>query len=286
MGLISENIFEIEHLVCEYSRDMPVLVIPELQIKKGELIFVVGASGIGKSTFIETLGLMNNTIAQDKKTIIRYPDGTNMLDMSQIWSGPASVAADFRKRHFSFIFQQTNLMPNFTAGENVAIGMLLQNRSMDEIKPGILTLMEQFNLPGDIFDRKVFELSGGQKQRLAFLRAVTSGFEVLFGDEPTGNLDGETARLLMQFLTGLLKREEKTALIVSHDLPLSLQFADRILVITPQRDTIKHAGRVYGLLSPDSQLIRNAGSGWVDYHQQTITDPHGWLRMKIDFSAS
>ena len=279
------NIFEIEHLTCQYTTDTPVLSIPKLDIKRGELIFVVGISGIGKSTFIETLGLMNNTIAAHEKTSVRFVDDEGATkELTKIWSGPPAIASDFRKKHFSFIFQQTNLMPNFTAGENVAIGMLIQNRSMAEVKPKILALMAHFNLPADLFDRKVYELSGGQKQRLAFLRAVTSDFEVLFGDEPTGNLDPETAKMLMQFLTGLLKKEQKTALIVSHDLPLSVAFADRILVITPQASQVNASGRIYGLLDAENQLIRNGAQQWQTNSKQQVDDPLNWLRQKIDYS--
>lgn len=280
------NIFEIEYLTCQYSTDTPVLSIPKLQIRRGELIFIVGISGIGKSTFIETLGLMSNTIASGEKTSIRFVDEeSGTKDLTQIWSGPAGIASDFRKKYFSFIFQQTNLMPNFTAGENVAIGMLIQNQSMADVKPKILALMAQFNLPADVFDRKVYELSGGQKQRLAFLRAVTSDFEVLFGDEPTGNLDPETAKMLLQFLTGLLKKEQKTALIVSHDLPLSVTFADRILVIIPQVQQSNNSERVYGLLNAENQLVRNGNQGWYNNDDEPIPDPLNWLRQKIDYST-
>jgi ABC-type lipoprotein export system ATPase subunit len=280
------HIFEIEHLTCQYKRGVPALRIPALQIRRGELIFVVGISGIGKSTFIETLGLMNNTIAPDENTSIRFVDAAGTVtDLAKVWSGAAGISAGFRKKHFSFIFQHTNLMPNFTAGENVAISMLIQNRSMTEVQEKVISMMERFNLPQDIFARPVFSLSGGQKQRLAFLRAVMSDFDILFGDEPTGNLDSQTAELLMGFLQELLKKDGRTALIVSHDLALSLQFADRIFVITP--DAAPRAGTSampVGLLQTSHQLAADEQRNWHDHTGQPVYDPLQWLREKLSAS--
>jgi ABC-type lipoprotein export system ATPase subunit len=277
------NIFEIEALSCQYKPDTPVLRIQQLHIPRGELIFIVGVSGVGKSTFIETLGLMNNTIVPDTTTQIKFMDSSGVVnELSGVWSQPPTVAADFRKKHFSFIFQQTNLMPNFTVGENLAIGMLIQNRKMEEIKPRILSLMEVFHLPTHIFDSKVYELSGGQRQRLAFLRAVTSNFEVLFGDEPTGNLDQKTAHTLMRYLVSLLKQEKKTGLIVSHDQQLAFEFADRIIIITPQRTDSE---QIFGLITETEQLIRKANNQWETGNHKIVTDPKTWLSQKIAHSA-
>ncbi|WP_235299139.1 ABC transporter ATP-binding protein [Portibacter marinus] len=227
-----EIIYDISNLECQYIPGTTVLKIPNLQIPKGKLVFVLGVSGIGKSTFIETLGLMNRTIHVTEETSVKFNNGGELEEIKNIWERDNRSLSKFRNDHFSFIFQNTNLMPNFSAGENMCISMLIEGKKLSDVKEKVLEVMEKLNLDAELYDRKIQELSGGQRQRLAFVRAIIAGFNVLFGDEPTGNLDRDTGHKLMRTLKSNLSEYNRTGIIVSHDIDLALSFADIILLLS------------------------------------------------------
>ncbi|HKL03621.1 MAG TPA: ABC transporter ATP-binding protein [Cryomorphaceae bacterium] len=256
-----ENVFQISDLTCEYIFQKPVLQIKTLLIPRGKLIFVVGASGIGKSTFIETLGFMNRTIAHSPGLSLKYSATSQSpsQELKSFWDLSNDELSNFRRENFSFIFQNTNLMPNFTAGENMMFSLLLQGKSILKSKERVLEVMRLLSLDEEIFDKRITALSGGQRQRLAFVRAITSEFKVLFGDEPTGNLDEKTADDLMVVLKHILETENKTGIIVSHDLDLALQFADVIIPIT-QRELDAHG--VIGEIH-EKNIISRKGTHWL-----------------------
>lgn len=271
------NLFEIRNLACGYLPGLTTLELSRLDIPAGKLVFVIGKSGIGKSTFIESLGLMNNTILENTDTHIGfYPGKGQSVELSSVWKMHNTDLSNLRKEYFSFVFQNTNLMPNFTAGENMMTSLLIQGKSIETAKPIVLEVMKRLSLDSDLFDRKTTELSGGQRQRLAFVRAVISDFVVLFGDEPTGNLDEKTAADLMTVLKGFIEEENKTAIIVSHDLKLAQNFADIIVPLTPVFDDkgISHgevkesniASKRDGVWThPDGQSIPNPASFFAQY---------------------
>lgn len=231
---MNKPVFKIKNLTCEYLPGRPVLHIRDLEIPRGALMFVIGRSGIGKSTFIETLGLMNNTIGNSADLSMRFfaEENDEGTELKTIWRETNTVSSEFRKKNFSFIFQNTNLMLNFGAGENMMMSLLIKGTPIEEARLTVLKVMQGLSLGKEIFDKKITELSGGQRQRLAFVRAVTADFQVLFGDEPTGNLDKNTAHELMGTLKKIVAEENKTGIIVSHDLELAVHFADVILPIT------------------------------------------------------
>jgi len=238
-------IFEIRDLVCRYKEaSNPVLHIPALTIYKGQLVFVVGISGSGKSTFLESLGLMNNTIDKGSK-IAFYPDADQVLQLGDVWQNNQSKLDDFRKKYLSFIFQQTNLMPNFSCGENMMITALMKGESLADAKKKALQYMEILKLREEVFDKPPVEVSGGQKQRIAFIRAICGEFSVLFGDEPTGHMDPTTAKELIQCLKILLKGNQKTGILVSHDLDLALRYADMIIPICLDPKDKSKPGTIY-----------------------------------------
>jgi ABC-type lipoprotein export system ATPase subunit len=263
---MEDHIFTIRSLTCAYLPNNPVLEIADLAIPAGQLVFVIGKSGIGKSTLIETLGLMNRTIAPEPDTSLRLnPPNEEAIELRESWSWSNERLSNFRRRHFSFIFQQTNLMPNFSVGENMAISLLIEGHNFAAAKRKVLSVMDKLSLANRIFDKKITEISGGQRQRLAFVRAITSDFTVLFGDEPTGNLDPHTAEKLMAVLKETVNQKHKTVILVSHDLNLAEQFADCIIPITP---VSTGSGEMIGSILK-AHILRRSGLGWVDSTGET-----------------
>lgn len=234
-----EKLFEIQNLRCSYDKhyregqSKVVLEIEHLAIPRGKKIFIVGESGIGKSTILETLGMMNNTIVPgDPTTFDFYESADKALDLKGMWKKRDKVLSDFRLKHYSFIFQSTNLMRNFTAFENIAFTRMLQGFSKFSCFQRTKKVLADLGLDHIDEKRMAQELSGGQQQRLAFARAILPNFTVLFGDEPTGNLDAENAVRVMEILTNKLSEHEgASAIIVSHDMHLAVTFADVIVKI-------------------------------------------------------
>ena len=233
------KLFEIEHLRCSYDKNYReglsrvVLEIEHLIIPRGKKVFIVGESGIGKSTILETLGMMNNTIVPDSQTQFVFFDNEGKeVDLKGMWNKRDKILSDFRLKNYSFIFQSTNLMKNFTAFENIAFTRMLQGFSRFSSFQRTKKVLEDLGLEHVDEQRMAQELSGGQQQRLAFARAILPDFTVLFGDEPTGNLDAENAIRVMEILNQKLSEHDgASAIIVSHDMHLAVSFADVIIKI-------------------------------------------------------
>ena len=256
-------VFNIKNLECKYKTGAnSVLLVDNLQIKKGEVVFFLGASGVGKSTILETLGLMNNTISTNSRTIFNFHKDGSILDMKNIWQQKESYLADFRKKNLSFIFQSTNLFPTLNAEDNVLLTPMLQGTSEMQAKNNARSIFKKIfqkeykDILGDkgvqetnIFGmkyckvyngKKISEMSGGQRQRLAFVRAIASNYNILFADEPTGNLDWANANNLMTYLIEDIKSKGATSVIVSHDISLAVQHADKIVYIEKIENVIKN----------------------------------------------
>ncbi len=246
-------------MTAAYDAAQPVLYIEELHIPRGGVFFVLGASGIGKSTLLEILGMMNDPFLPGTAVFEYTPKGKEPISLDKLWNASDDSRSAFRREQYSFIFQNTNLMPNFTAGENMAYTLMLEGKSLEESREKVLSVMPELGLDTSLFDRPIHHLSGGQRQRLAFVRAFVSTFEVLFGDEPTGNLDPNTARNMMNTLTDFVHTQHKTAVLVSHDLGLASEFADRIYYLKKSEGSDAQQPR--GILSNKQVLIRKNG-GW------------------------
>lgn len=259
-------LFDIKDMRCSYEhpyvegRSRVVLEIHSLKIERGQRVFIVGESGIGKSTILETLGMMNNTIVPDASArFVFYDKDGTATDLCQLWHGGDENLSRFRLLNYSFIFQSTNLMRNFTAYENVAYTRMLQGYSRRECFEKTKQVLVELGLEGVEVHRMTQELSGGQQQRLAFARAVLPDYTVLFGDEPTGNLDPENAMRVMQVLDKRIKEQSgATAVIVSHDMHLATTFADVIVKIrkaTKPRTISEEEDLAYGYID-DSCVFR------------------------------
>lgn len=262
------NLFSIENLRCSYERpymegrSRVVLEIKKLDIAKGQKIFIVGESGIGKSTILETLGMMNNTLVPDATTKFIFCDKKNKeKDMKDLWMATDDELSSFRRSHYSFIFQSTNLMRNFTAYENVAFTRMQQGYSQEEAYLRTRQVLTDLGLEHIDETRMAQELSGGQQQRLAFARAILPDFTVLFGDEPTGNLDPENAMRVMSILSQKLDEQNgASAIIVSHDMHLATSFADVIIKIKKMvrpRQNENDDEVTYGLIDEDCVFVPN-----------------------------
>ena len=287
------DLFTIENLRCSYDRpyreglSRVVLEIKRLHLKRGKKVFIVGESGIGKSTILETLGMMNNTIVPDKdaRFFFHETDGRG-TDLLALWHGSDEILSQFRLRNYSFIFQSTNLMRNFTAYENVAYTRMLQGYGRQETFERTRKLLADLGLEHVNEQRMAQELSGGQQQRLAFARAILPDFTVLFGDEPTGNLDPENAQRVMRVLVQKIDElQDASAIIVSHDMKLATTFADVIVKIRknirpklhPEDDELS-----FGVIDDCSVFVpdstRAAWTNGVDTY--TTTDFEDYLRKK------
>jgi len=257
-----KNIFSISNLVCSYSGkpEEKVLEISELEIPEGKLTFLLGSSGSGKSTLLETLGMMNNTIASGK---VNLNYNNESIELHQLWNGNNEAEiSKIRKRHLSFIFQNTNLMENFTAYENISLSrMIKESIGESDVLAGAKELMKKVNLPENEVDETTLavNLSGGQKQRLAFVRALNTNTTILLGDEPTGNLDEANANELIS----ILKNNSKniTSIIVSHDINLALNHCDRIVVLT------KDKSKGYGEILKENIFDRSI---WENYNPEEL----------------
>lgn len=250
-------IFTINNLECGYALGNPVLEIPALTIPKGKLVFVIGASGGGKSTLLETLGLMNKTVLS-ASCLNFHEEGDDTISLDALWEAKDDVIDAFRKKHFSFIFQKTNLMPNFTCGENMMLPALFKGQQYGYVRQRVFSYMEELKMRSDIFGEKISNISGGQRQRLAFIRAMVADFTILFGDEPTGNLDPTTARIVMDVLKRHLIATEKTGIVVSHDIGLAIEFADMIVPIT----MVGNGEQKKGVVVKDNLLFAKGNGGW------------------------
>jgi ABC-type lipoprotein export system ATPase subunit len=260
------SVFVIENLRCSYqNKEQPVVFIEKLEIPRGKLTVILGRSGSGKSTLVEALGLMNNTI-QGGKVHYHSPDG--LIDLAQIWHKPRKVAA-IRKDYFSFIFQDDYLMPHYTCGENVLIARLIQGGISRAFANDLLDKpMNSLKLSGNGLQMRFpFQIAGGQKQRLSFTRAVVKNFDMLFGDEPTGNLDNKSSVDLFDFIKEIIREKHCSAIIVSHNIELSVEKADKIIVLTPSDDNLSHF-----TMKPEHVFCRDSDKVWDERYKSELVN--------------
>lgn len=256
--------FDIKHLTCQYKGALQaVLHIEELRIERGKIVFFVGPSGVGKSTLLETLGLMNDTISKNKEGSISFysTDGAEH-SLKTLWQRNETIMAAFRRKYFSFIFQNTNLFSTISAIDNVNVVQLMKGVSLSQADKKTRAIFERLELPSDM-DRNhpVTALSGGQRQRIAFARAMVSEFDVLFADEPTGNLDWFNAHTVMKTIKEVIHNNQsniskRAAVIVSHDTELALSFADTIVFIE------KDMSNKIGIIKTNSIYHKSGDADW------------------------
>lgn len=188
------------------------------EVEKGEFVGIMGASGSGKSTLLNLLATL------DKPT-----DGKIQINQSDVTKLSGNQLADFRSREIGFIFQDFNLLENLTAAENIAVPLSLQGAKSKVIHRRVAEVAKRLSIDG-ILNSYPAQISGGQKQRVAAARALITQPTILLGDEPTGALDSNSARDLLDTMEELNQKDQVSILLVTHD-PFSASYCQRILFI-------------------------------------------------------
>lgn len=176
-----------------------------LEIHPGDFVTIMGPSGSGKSTLLHLVGALD--VPTKGKVFWK---GQNISEISE------DNLAKIRGQEVGFVFQQFNLLPNLTALENVTLPMVFQGLPENRRKERAKKLLDSLDL-GKRSSHRPGELSGGERQRVAIARSLANDPEIIVADEPTGNLDSTTGKMIMEILTDLHKKEKKTIIVVTHD---------------------------------------------------------------------
>jgi len=206
---------QVDHLCKEYptrSGPLPVLRDISLELRRGEALAVMGPSGSGKSTLLHLLGTL------DKPT-----SGSVRLEGIDPFKLPPRQLADFRNKHVGFVFQDHHLLPQCSVLENVLIPTLVSSESSVETMKRARQLLERVGLSQRLEHRPA-ELSGGERQRVAVARALIQQPVLLLADEPTGNLDRNTAHAVGHLLLDLHREENTILVVVTHSQELADTF--------------------------------------------------------------
>lgn len=188
----------------------------DLEIAKGEIVSIVGPSGAGKTTLLQIIGTLDR------------PDSGNLtVNGTDITALSRKKLSDFRNQHIGFVFQFHQLLPEFTALENIMIPAFIAGKSHKKAKSRAEELLQFMNL-SDRATHKPAELSGGEKQRVAVARALVNNPAVILADEPTGSLDSQNKQELHQLFFDLRQEFGQTFVIVTHDEELA-QLTDRTI---------------------------------------------------------
>ena len=201
--------------------DLKVLKGVDLEIKKGEVVSIVGASGAGKTTLLQILGTLDSpSNAEESKLLINDTEVNRLNDKN---------LARFRNEHIGFIFQFHQLLPEFTALENVCIPAFIKKTPKEEAEKRAMELLDFLGLK-DRYHHKPNELSGGEQQRVAVARSLMNKPSVVLADEPSGNLDSESADNLHKLFFKLRDEFGQTFVLVTHNMELA-NMADRKLTM-------------------------------------------------------
>ena len=211
--------------IVKYYDQLQVLKGVDLHIQKGEIVSIVGSSGAGKTTLLQILGTLDkpNSYKNEDQVSELIINGQNVLSMND------KELSKFRNLNLGFIFQFHQLLPEFTALENVCIPAFIANKSKQETEIEAKKLLDYLGLSHRI-KHKPNELSGGEQQRVSVARALINKPSIIFADEPSGNLDTASAENLHQLFFKLRDEFGQTFVIVTHNEELA-DMADRKLVM-------------------------------------------------------
>ncbi len=215
------------------SGSLLVLQSVSFEIRKGEIVGIVGESGSGKSTLLHLLGALD-----------RPDSGDVLFEGDNIFAKEDSALSKFRNEHVGFVFQFHHLLPEFTALENVAMPAIIQQRPLRQVRGRALELLDILGI-ADRADHRPHALSGGEQQRVAVARALMNAPRLVLADEPTGNLDGDTAHRLQEEIVRLSRDLEQTFVLATHSTTLA-GMADRLLRLENHVILEEPAGRRQG----------------------------------------
>ncbi|TSA59177.1 MAG: ABC transporter ATP-binding protein [Sediminibacterium sp.] len=197
-----------QNITKKYEQ-LAVLKGVSIEVKKAEIVSIVGSSGAGKSTLLHILG-----------TLDQADSGTISINNQAIDQLKGRALAQFRNKHIGFVFQFHHLLPEFSAIENVSIPGWIAGRNKKEVEADAIALLTKLGL-GNRIEHKPHQLSGGEQQRVAVARALINKPVIIFADEPTGNLDSKNARELHELFVSLRNEFQQTFLIVTHNEELA-----------------------------------------------------------------
>ncbi len=207
--------------IHKYYGDLQVLKGVDIHIEKGEIVSIVGASGAGKTTLLHILGTLDKATSKDNSELI--------INNTSINSLKDKALAKFRNEHLGFIFQFHQLLPEFTAIENVCLPAFIKGTKKADAEKRAKELLDFLGL-SHRYEHKPNELSGGEQQRVAVARALINNPDLIFADEPSGNLDSESAENLHDLFFKLRDEFGQTFIIVTHNEDLA-NMADRKLTM-------------------------------------------------------
>ncbi|WP_242084763.1 ABC transporter ATP-binding protein [Aestuariivivens sediminis] len=207
--------------IHKYYGNLHVLKGVDIQVNKGEIVSIVGASGAGKTTLLQILGTLDMASKKEDYTLEINATDLKLLSDKKL--------AKFRNEHVGFIFQFHQLLPEFTALENVCLPAFIKGTKKSDAEKHARELLDFLGL-SERYTHKPNELSGGEQQRVAVARALINHPDLIFADEPSGNLDSESAEHLHQLFFKLREEFGQTFVIVTHNEELA-NMADRKLVM-------------------------------------------------------
>ena len=220
------NILEVKNLVRSYNtatfrdskNNVNVLKGISFQVAEGEFVGIMGKSGCGKTTLLKTLGMI------DKPT-----DGTIKFmgeDVSEIYG---DRLADVRRKQIGFIFQDFYLMDSLSVEENIMLPMIISKQNINKMIAEAKKYAEQFQIE-HLLKKNPYELSGGEKQRVAICRALINNPDLILADEPTGNLDSKSGKIVIDALNKISSEYKKTIVMVTHD-PQMASYCSRLILL-------------------------------------------------------
>ena len=207
--------------IHKHFNNLHVLKGVDINIDKGEFVSIVGDSGAGKTTLLQIIGTLELPSKNPKSEL-----HINDIDISKL---NEKSLANFRNENIGFVFQFHQLLPEFTAFENICIPGYIKKTNSLELEKRAIELMEYLNLRNKI-NNKPNELSGGEKQRVAVARSLINNPELILADEPSGNLDSKSANNLYNLFFDIRKEFNHTFIVVTHNVELAKK-SDRVLEI-------------------------------------------------------
>jgi len=211
--VLTDNLYKNYYLD---SRTVEVLKGIDLEIYEGEIVAIMGPSGVGKSTLLHILGVLD-----------RPTSGRVLIDDIDIFRFSDQKLAEYRNKTVGFVFQFHHLLPEFSALENVMLPGMIAGINKETVRNRAIELLTEVGLE-ERLDHRPNELSGGEQQRVAVARALINSPKLLLADEPSGNLDRQSAEALHQLFWELNQKVNQTLIIVTHNIELARQ-ADRVI---------------------------------------------------------